>query len=56
MQPYTKIEFIEKNRLTATKYLNQLCSKDFLDKQKMGRSNYLLVSNRRKNNTKAFKY
>lgn len=44
--PYTKIEFIEKelnvSRLTATKYLNQLCSKGFLLKQKMGRSNYYI--------------
>ncbi|WP_422139214.1 Fic family protein [Endozoicomonas sp. ALC020] len=44
--PYTKIEFIEKelnvSRLTATKYLNQLCDKGFLNKQKMGRSNYYI--------------
>ncbi|WP_422451642.1 Fic family protein [Endozoicomonas sp. ALC066] len=44
--PYTKIEFIEKelnvSRLTATKYLNQLCDKGFLIKQKMGRSNYYI--------------
>ncbi|WP_252177582.1 Fic/DOC family N-terminal domain-containing protein [Endozoicomonas sp. 4G] len=44
--PYTKIEFIEKelnvSRLTATKHLNQLCSKGFLVKQKMGRSNYYI--------------
>lgn len=44
--PYTKIEFIEKelnvSRLTATKYLNQLCGKGFLIKQKMGRSNYYI--------------
>ncbi|MTI12335.1 Fic family protein [Sansalvadorimonas verongulae] len=44
--PYTKIEFVEKDlgvsRLTATKYLEQLCEKGFLVKQKMGRSNYYI--------------
>ncbi|WP_281649105.1 Fic family protein [Parendozoicomonas sp. Alg238-R29] len=44
--PYTKIEFLERDlgvtRLTATKYLNQLCSKGFLVKQKIGRSNYYI--------------
>ena len=44
--PYTKIEFIERDlgvsRLTATKYLDQLCEKGFLLKHKMGRSNYYI--------------
>ncbi len=44
--PYTKIEFVEKDlgvsRLTATKYLDQLCEKGFLSKQKMGRTNYYI--------------
>ena len=44
--PYTKIEYVEKDlgvsRLTATKYLEQLCDKGFLVKQKMGRSNYYI--------------
>lgn len=41
--PYTKIEFIEKDlgvgRLTAAKYLEELCRLGFLKKQKWGRSN-----------------
>ncbi|WP_082268733.1 Fic family protein [Leptospira interrogans] len=40
---YTKIEFIEKDlgvgRLTAAKYLEELCKQGFLKKQKWGRSN-----------------
>ena len=44
--PYTKIEFLERDlgvsRLTAAKYLDQLCEKGFLVKQKMGRSNYYI--------------
>ncbi|GAB5498525.1 MAG: hypothetical protein PsegKO_08360 [Pseudohongiellaceae bacterium] len=44
--PYTKIEFVEKDldvsRLTATKYLNQLTEKGFLQKQKKGRTNYFI--------------
>ncbi|WP_236716010.1 Fic family protein [Leptospira interrogans] len=40
---YTKIEFIEKDlgvgRLTAVKYLEELCRLGFLKKQKWGRSN-----------------
>ena len=44
--PYTKIEFLERDlgvsRLTATKYLDQLCEKGFLLKHKMGRSNYYI--------------
>ena len=42
--PYTKIEFIERDlnvsRLTATKYLEALVVSGFLQKQKIGRSNY----------------
>ncbi|MBT0964127.1 Fic family protein [Denitromonas sp. IR12] len=42
--PYTKIEFIENDlkvsRLTATKYLDALCAGGFLEKHKLGRSNY----------------
>lgn len=44
--PYTKIEYLERDlgvsRLTATKYLDQLCDKGFLHKQKMGRTNYYI--------------
>jgi len=44
--PYTKIEFIEKalkvSRLTATKYLDTLCTDGFLKKEKIGRSNYYI--------------
>lgn len=44
--PYTKIEFIvndlEVTRLTATKYLAQLVENEFLQKQKIGRSNYYI--------------
>ncbi|WP_263082022.1 Fic family protein [Endozoicomonas sp. Mp262] len=44
--PYTKIEFIERDlgvsRQTATKYLDLLCKKGFLRKQKMGRNNYYI--------------
>lgn len=46
--PYTKIEFVMKDldvtRLTATKYLNQLAQKGFLEKQKIGRTNYYINS------------
>jgi Fic family protein len=46
MHPYTKIAFIERDlnvsRLTATKYLNQLAADGFLEKQKLGRSNYFI--------------
>ncbi|WP_345789192.1 Fic family protein [Luteolibacter sp. LG18] len=42
--PYTKIEFVERDlgvsRLTATNYLNELAEGGFLQKQKIGRSNY----------------
>lgn len=46
MHPYTKIEFMQKDlqvsRLTATKYLDALTETGFLQKQKMGRSNYYI--------------
>jgi len=42
--PYTKIDFVERDigvsRLTATKYLDALASTGFVQKQKIGRSNY----------------
>ncbi|MBS0214117.1 MAG: Fic family protein [Proteobacteria bacterium] len=42
--PYTKIEFIQRDlgvsRITATKYLDELVIGGFLDKRKIGRSNY----------------
>jgi Fic family protein len=44
MHPYTKIDFVERDlkvsRLTATKYLEALCEGGFLNKVKVGRSNY----------------
>lgn len=44
--PYTKIEFIEKalsvTRLTAAKYLDTLSNDGFLQKEKIGRSNYYI--------------
>ncbi len=44
--PYTKIEFIQKqlnvSRLTATKYLDALCSDGLLQKEKVGRYNYYI--------------
>jgi Fic family protein len=44
--PYTKIEFIERDlrvsRLTAAKYLEELCKQGLLKKQKMGRTNYYI--------------
>lgn len=46
MHPYTKIEFLQKDlkvsRLTATKYLEALTESGFLEKQKIGRSNYYI--------------
>jgi Fic family protein len=43
-QPYTKIEFLEKelsvSRVTAAGYLNQLADDGLLDKYKLGRTNY----------------
>jgi Fic family protein len=42
--PYTKIDFVMADvcvsRITATKYLEQLVEQGFLQKQKIGRSNY----------------
>jgi len=44
MHPYTKIEFVQRDlqvsRLTATKYLEALVDGGFVNKQKVGRSNY----------------
>ena len=42
--PYTKIDFVERDlkvsRLTATKYLDALAGAGFVQKVKVGRSNY----------------
>jgi Fic family protein len=44
--PYTKIEFVEQDlkvsRLTATKYLDELAKGGFVQKVKVGRSNYYI--------------
>lgn len=44
--PYTKIEFIQRDlrvsRLTASKYLEALTAEGFLQKRKIGRSNYYM--------------
>lgn len=44
--PYTKIDFVERDlhvgRLTATKYLESLTDGGFLDKKRVGRSNYYI--------------
>ncbi|MBB4223777.1 Fic family protein [Variovorax guangxiensis] len=44
MHPYTKIEFVQQDlqvsRLTATKYLDALVEGGFVQKHRMGRSNY----------------
>ncbi len=44
--PYTKIEFVQRDlkvsRLTATKYLNALVEGGFLEKLRVGRSNYYI--------------
>jgi Fic family protein len=46
MHPYTKIEFVERDlkvsRLTATKYLEALAAGGFVQKVKVGRSNYYI--------------
>jgi Fic family protein len=46
MHPYTKIEFVERDlkvsRLTATKYLEALAGAGFVQKVKVGRSNYYI--------------
>ena len=46
MHPYSKIEFIERDlnvsRLTASKYLDALAAGGFLQKNKIGRSNYYI--------------
>lgn len=44
--PYTKIEFVmqdlEVSRLTATRYLDKLAETGFVEKRKIGRSNYYI--------------
>jgi Fic family protein len=44
--PYTKIDFIERDldvsRLTAAKYLDELCKRGFLRKLKIGRTNFYI--------------
>ncbi len=44
--PYTKIEFIERDlsvsRVTAAKYLDQLCDAGILEKTKQGRTNFYI--------------
>ena len=46
MHPYTKIEFLQNDlqvsRLTATQYLDLLAETGFLEKQKVGRTNYYI--------------
>jgi Fic family protein len=46
MHPYTKIEFVERDlkvsRLTATRYLDALTADGFVQKVKVGRSNYYI--------------
>lgn len=46
MHPYTKIEFVEQDlsvsRITAAKYLDALASGGFLEKKRLGRSNYYI--------------
>ncbi len=46
MHPYTKIEFVEQDmnvsRLTASKYLEALTVGGFLEKRRLGRSNYYI--------------
>lgn len=44
--PYTKVEFIQRDldvsRITATKYLGELVEGGFLEKRRVGRSNYYI--------------
>lgn len=44
--PYTKVQFVmdqvRVSRVTATKYLNQLAENGFVEKHKVGRSNYFI--------------
>ena len=46
MHPYTKIEFVQRDlgvsRLTATKYMDALAAEGFVQKHKLGRSNYYI--------------
>ena len=47
--PYTRIAFVMKNldvtRPTATKYLDQLAERGFIEKMKAGRDNYYVNRN-----------
>lgn len=44
--PYTKIEFVERelgvSRITATKYLNLLANAGFVQKRKIGKTNFFV--------------
>ena len=44
--PYTRIQFIERDldvsRITATKYLNTLTASGFLQRQRIGRTNFYI--------------
>jgi len=44
--PYTKVQFVMEqvgvSRITANKYLNQLAEQDFVEKMKVGRTNYFI--------------
>jgi Fic family protein len=44
--PYTKIEFLEKDlnisRITAAKHLDKLAEKGFVEKKKIGRTNFYI--------------
>ncbi len=44
--PYTKIEYVQRDlkvsRITATKYMDALAAEGFVEKRKMGRSNYYI--------------
>jgi Fic family protein len=46
MHPYTKIEFVQRDlkvsRMTATKYMDALADGGFVQKHKVGRSNYYI--------------
>ena len=49
MHPYRKIKFIERDLgvspLTTTRYLDALVDDGFLEKQRIGRSNYYINRN-----------
>ena len=44
--PYTKVQFVmdqvEVSRITANKYLNLLAEHNFVEKMKVGRTNYFI--------------